>query len=261
MVIELNEGRILIPILYEDRSVLALDKPAGWMLAPDSWDRTGRNLHLALQSSLQARDYWAHSRNLKFLRFVHRLDADTSGVILFAKSQGVLRAYSELFEEHKMDKRYLAVVRGIPRQPAWTCNFPIIPDPAMKARMKALRTGASQPRRSSAAGLAKDAETHFRVLETSGGLALVEARPITGRTHQIRVHLAAEGHPVAGDILYGSGDAREPLPSSGLALRAVQMSYRDPFQKRMVQISAPVEDFLRNWGFGKPPAPQKPEGT
>src|SRR5580698_9680232 len=117
--IELGKGGISIPILYEDRSVLALDKPGGWMLAPDSWDRTGRNLHLALQSSLNAGDFWARSRGLKYLRFVHRLDAETTGITLFAKSPGALKAYSEMFEEHRVEKYYLAVVHGIPKESAW----------------------------------------------------------------------------------------------------------------------------------------------
>src|ERR1700712_4155213 len=102
--IELSEGAIVIPILYEDRSVLALDKPAGWMLAPDSWDQTGRNLQLALNSSVNAGDFWARSRNLKYLRFIHRLDAETTGITLFAKSPGALRAYSELFEQRLIQK-------------------------------------------------------------------------------------------------------------------------------------------------------------
>ena len=120
--IELAEGTC-IPILYEDRSVLAIDKPAGWMLAPDSWTQTGRNLHLALQSSLQAGDFWARSRNLKFLRFVHRLDAETTGVLLFAKSPGALSACSGLFESHRMEKTYLAVVHGAPKEGQWTCRL------------------------------------------------------------------------------------------------------------------------------------------
>jgi len=95
--IELADGTS-IPILYEDRSVLAIDKPAGWLLAPDFWDKTGRNLQLALQSSIQAGDFWARSRNLKFLRFVHRLDEDTTGVLLLVKSVGAVPAYSALFD-------------------------------------------------------------------------------------------------------------------------------------------------------------------
>jgi RluA family pseudouridine synthase len=248
--VELEEAGIVILILYEDRSVLALDKPSGWMLAPDSWDRTGRNLHLALQSSLSAGDFWARSRNLKFLRFVHRLDAETTGITLFAKSPGALRAYSELFEERNVEKHYLAVVHGIPKQPAWKCNFALVPDPAMKGRMKVLRPG-----RSADAEDIKDAETHFRVLNTSTDRALIEVRPVTGRTHQIRVHLAAAGHPVLGDSLYGPDEGAASKGRQRLALRAFKLAYRDPFTKRTVRIAAPAAEFLKEWGFGgSPPA-------
>jgi RluA family pseudouridine synthase len=245
-IIELNEGAIVIPILYEDRSVLALDKPAGWMLAPDSWDQTGRNLHLALQSSLNAGDFWARSRNLKYLRFIHRLDAQTTGITLFAKSPGALRAYSELFETRRVEKTYLAVVHGLPKQKEWTCTFALIPDPGMKGRMKALRHA---PR--STEHLAKDAETHFIVLNTSAAnsTALLEARPTTGRTHQIRVHLAAAGLPVVGDPLYGTDAAAESKGRQKLALRAVELAFRDPFQNRRIYIEAPKDEFLKEYGF------------
>ena len=252
--IELDEAGIAIPILYEDRSVLALDKPAGWMLAPDWWDRTGRNLQLALQSSLTAGDFWARSRNLKFLRFVHRLDAETTGIMLFAKSQGALRAYSELFEEHRVEKHYLAVVHGIPRQSAWTCSLAVIPDPGMKGRMKVLRNTGHERPRSPDAPEPKDAETGFRVLNTAKGRALIEAQPITGRTHQIRVHLAAAGHAVMGDPLYGPDEAAASKGRQRLALRAFKLAFRDPFTKRNVRIEAPVGEFLREWGFEEKPA-------
>src|SRR5213594_2013263 len=87
--IELPTGES-IPILYEDRSVMAIDKPRGWMLAPFSWQKTSRNLQAALASSIAAKDFWARSRGLKYLRFVHRLDADTSGVLLLGKSVGAV---------------------------------------------------------------------------------------------------------------------------------------------------------------------------
>lgn len=235
--IELAEGRIQIPILYEDRSVLAIDKPAGWMLAPDSWDQTGRNLQLALQSSLNAGDFWARSRNLKYLRFIHRLDADTTGLTLFAKSPGALRAFSELFEERRVEKVYLAVVHGIPKESSWTCNLPLQPDPAKKGRMMVARKPS---------GESKDAQTHFEVLQKLPKTALVRARPTTGRTHQIRVHLAAAGHPVVGDILYGPNPA---APRNELALRATELAFRDPFQRRNIRIQAPTIWFLREHGF------------
>ncbi len=85
-----------IPILYEDRSVIAIDKPPGWMLIPHSWQKTTRNLQAAIASSIAGRDFWARSRSLKFLRHVHRLDADTSGVLLFAKSFGAVQNYYDL---------------------------------------------------------------------------------------------------------------------------------------------------------------------
>jgi len=247
--IELDNGRIVISILFEDRSVLALDKPAGWMLAPDSWDHTGRNLQLALQSSLNAGDFWASSRNLKFLRFIHRLDAETTGINLFAKSPGALRAYSELFESRRVEKYYFAVVHGVPKQASWTCNLSIVPDPGMKARMKAVPPGYVPKSKAPDIAPVRDAETHFRVLKSSVSTTLVEAQPTTGRTHQIRVHLAAAGHPVVGDPLYGPD---KPAASKGrqrLALRAVRLAFPDPFQKRIIRIEAPVAEFLGEFGF------------
>lgn len=257
--IELNDGEIVIPILYEDRSVLALDKPGGWMLAPDSWDRTGRNLQLALQSSLNAGDFWARSRNLKYLRFVHRLDAETTGITLFAKSPGALQAYSELFETRRVEKTYLAVVRGVPKQSQWTCTLALTPDPGMRGKMKVLHEAKSAIHNPQSA-IAKDAETHFKVLQTSASTALVEARPTTGRTHQIRVHLAAAGHPVMGDPLYGQDAAAASKGRQRLALRAVKLAFRDPFQKKMIYIRAPVEDFLREYGFVLEKAASTPAG-
>jgi 23S rRNA pseudouridine1911/1915/1917 synthase len=232
--IELRDGT-RIPILYEDRAVLAIDKPAGWLLVPDSWDRTGRNLQLALVSSLRAGDFWARSRSLKFLRYVHRLDAATSGVLLLAKTPGALRAFSDLFESRLVRKTYLAVVHTVPKRKEWTCRLKLGPDPHAVGR------GRVDPRHG------KDAETAFRVLQVGQRIALVEVQPKTGRTHQIRLHLAAAGHPVVGDSLYGQKVG--PPPEAGLALRATGLAYHDPFNRREICIGASVEAFCRQYGF------------
>jgi RluA family pseudouridine synthase len=229
-------------ILYEDRSVIAIDKPPGWMLVPFSWQRTGRNLHAALTSSIAAGQFWARSRNLKFLRHVHRLDAETSGILLLAKSRGAVETYGALFESRKMEKVYLAVVEGVAAQREWTCRLKLAPDPGRIGLIKA------DERRG------KEAETHFRVLSRREGRALIEARPITGRTHQIRVHLAESGHPVVGDVLYGKPGQRSQrnvaeTSALRLGLRAVGLSYPDPFTRRRVEIQAPTEEFLRQFGF------------
>jgi RluA family pseudouridine synthase len=272
-----------MPILYEDRSVIAIDKPLGWMLLPVSWQNTGHNLQAAINSSIAARDFWARSRGVKFLRYVHRLDADTSGVLLFAKSPGAVETYSDLFESRKMEKTYLAVVDGKPREAEWTCRLKLAPDARRVGRMKVdLREG-------------KEAETHFRVLQKKEKLTLVVARPFTGRTHQIRVHLAESGCPVISDELYGKefttrmqridpiklsapSPRPSPPPAAGervvpavrdrvrgsresreekriqLGLRAVRLAYADPFTRRRVDIQAPTENFLREYGFNLPPA-------
>ncbi len=221
-----------IPILYEDRSALAIDKPRGWMLAPVAWQNTSRNLQAALESSIAARDFWARSRGLKFLRHVHRLDADTSGVLLLAKSPGAVKMFFDLFEGRKMEKTYLAVVVGTPKQNEWTCQLRLAPD---KKRFRKMKVDGR---------FGKESETHFKLLETRGKLALVEAKPVTGRTHQIRIHLAESGLPVIGDELYGILEKDLPL-----GLRAVRLAYFNPFTKARVDIHAPTESFLKEFGF------------
>jgi len=223
-----------IPILHEDRSVIAIDKPRGWMLVPHSWQKTRRNLQAAITSSIAAGDFWARARGLKFLRHVHRLDADTSGVLLFAKSLGAVETFSDLFESRKMEKLYLAVTAVEPREMEWTCQLALAPDAQRIGRMIVDEENG------------KPSETHFRVLEKIPGLTLIECRPVTGRTHQIRVHLAESGCPIVSDELYG-----RPTGKLELGLRAVRLVYLDPFTKKRVEIDAPVKYFLKDYGFGK----------
>lgn len=227
--------------------MIAIDKPAGWLLVPYNWDKTDRNLHLAISSSILAGDFWARSRNLNYLRHIHRLDGDTSGVLLMARSPGALDSLSALFESRRMQKKYLAVVRGVPKEEKWVCQLKIGPDPKTIGRM--MIDGKA----------GKEAETEFRVIARAKGKALVEARPITGRTHQIRLHLASAGIPVLGDPLYP--EEIDDRSGAQLALRAVFLSYVDPFQKRTIQIRAPREQFCTKFGFAaKAEAPMSPPG-
>lgn len=249
--VELPSG-LRISILHEDRATLVLDKPAGWLLVPTDWRQTRRNLQAEIESSLLARDFWARSRNLKFLRFVHRLDAETTGVLLFVKSPGATKAYSDLFASRAVEKTYLAAVRGFPREQRWTCRLPLAPDPARRGRICVDRRKG------------QEAVTEFRVLQTREAegrrMALVEARPLTGRSHQIRVHLAACGHAVAGDGLYDREAGRLPgTEDYPLGLRATALRYIDPFRRLPVRIDAPTADFVQAYGFAPLPATRSAE--
>lgn len=229
--IQFGEDDITIPILYEDRGVIAIDKPAGWLCAPSSWEQTGRNLQLALESSVGAGDFWAHSRNVKFIRFIHRLDAETTGVLLMARSMGALSELSRVFEERTVEKRYLAVVHGVPKEKEWTCDLPIGEQHGTYGRM-------------AANGLdAKDAVTHFRVVQALNSRALVEAEPVTGRTHQIRVHLAHVGHPIVGDAKYGDfaankAIARGPAKFERMFLHARRLRFTHPGTSEAIELEA-----------------------
>jgi len=228
-------------ILFENRSLLALDKPAGWNLNPTRSPRTGRNLQVALEQTLLQRPPWVRRRNLRFLRFIHRLDTDTTGILLLVKSRGAIAPFSRLLQDRLVEKTYLAAVQGEPPAASWTCDRPLARDLAHPGRMRLARTH----------GLS--ALTRFtRVQPPRPPLpALVTAVPVTGRTHQIRLHLAAAGCPVLGDRFYGSRTASLPSSSNTypLALRAVTVSLMDPFEHRPVHIQAPAEAFLRAFGW------------
>src|SRR5204862_6698732 len=121
---------------------------------------TGRNLQLAISSSILGGEFWARSRGLKFLKHVHRLDAETTGVLLFAKSPGAVQSFGDLFESRRMKKRYLAVVRGEPKKEEWVCDLKLGADLQENGRHRVDAEG-------------KEAERDFKVLERWVGVALL----------------------------------------------------------------------------------------
>ena len=169
-------------VLFEDEWILAVDKPAGLPVHP-----TARYHRNTLTTLLRER-YGADDRPV----LAHRLDSETSGVLLCAKTRESERALKMMFADRKIAKRYLAVVRGVPSPPASRIEVPLGPDTVSPIRVKMAAGPEGLP-----------ALTEYRVICERESLSVVECRPRTGRQHQIRAHLAHIGHPVIGDKMYG----------------------------------------------------------
>ncbi len=168
-------------IIFENDSFVAINKPAGLLSIPDRG-----------QSEASLKDILIARYGTIFT--VHRLDKDTSGIILFAKTEAAHKYLSRLFEERKIEKYYLGLVQGIPAEKKGTMDAPITEHPIQKGMMVVHRKG-------------KPAVTDYEVVEEHKTFSLVQFQLHTGRTHQIRVHCKNIGHPLACDELYGDGKA------------------------------------------------------
>jgi tRNA pseudouridine32 synthase/23S rRNA pseudouridine746 synthase len=170
----------VIPVLFEDEAIVAVDKPAGALVI--------RGREGAREPSLVDRLIRLRGERLYV---VHRLDRGTSGVLLLARSAAAHRSLSMAFEAGKVEKRYFALVSGVPPEDRFTVDLRLAP--ARRGKMKPAPPGAP----------GKTARTGFRVLERFSGFAFLDCTPEGGRTHQIRVHLKSAGFPLAVDPLYG----------------------------------------------------------
>lgn len=179
-----------VEVLYEDQEMLALNKPAGIPVAPDRWDKNKANLVSLLNSAIAAKKKWAVDGGYTHLTNAHQLDVGTSGVLLLARTSESLTRLTRLFQNHKILKTYTAIVTGHPPEREMEVNRGI----GMHPRIEGLSALNDQH--------GKPAITMIRVLEQFRDHALVEARPMTSRRHQVRVHLKAIGCPIIGDPDY-----------------------------------------------------------
>lgn len=231
-----------IPVLFEDEHLLALDKPSGLLTSPDRYDPERPNLMKLLHAGIAESKAWARERGLNYLSNAHRLDFDTSGVILLAKTKPVLMQLADLFGAEKPVKEYLALVQGSPIEEEFEIDAKLSPHPVRPDLMRVdSRNG-------------KKALTRFRVLEKFAHHTLVQCRPLTGRTDQIRIHLRHAGVPIVGDELYGGkplwlsrlkpnyrlkpGREERPLIAR-VALHAGQLELNHPVTGQPLAITAP----------------------
>jgi len=205
-------------ILYQDEQILAVNKPAGLPVLPDGWEKDAPYLVKILEEE--------HGK----IWIVHRLDKTTSGVIIFARTAEAHRALNIQFENHDADKIYHAIMEGDPKWNEKTAKFPLRANVGNKHR-----TAVDDKN-------GKPSETQYRILKRYQEAALVEAKPMTGRTHQVRVHAYALGHPLVGDILYG---ASETDLISRPALHAYSLAIPHPeTNERLTFKSEHPEDFV-----------------
>ncbi len=234
---------IPLRILYEDARLAVIDKPPGFTVHPGAGERRG-----TLANALAYR-YGELSSLQGPLRpgIVHRLDRDTSGVILVARDDEAHRILAAQFKERTVSKTYLAVVRGLPDFDADLISLPIARDVRQPERM-AIRHDVGRA-----------SETYYEVRERFHRHAFLEVHPRTGRTHQIRVHLAALGHSIVADRVYGRADrdlrgviGRQALHAHRLALRHPETGEEMEFESPLPADMAGLLEFLRSGGGARP---------
>ncbi|MGH9557868.1 MAG: RluA family pseudouridine synthase [Bryobacteraceae bacterium] len=214
-----------VEILYQDDAVIAVNKPAGLVV------HAGAGAHSGTLANRLVHHFASLSQIGGELRpgIVHRLDRGTSGVLLVARTDAAHRALAAQFASRSVEKIYLVLVERRVASDSGRIDKPIARDPARRIRMTArLEHG-------------RNALTEYRVLQRLEGFTYVEVRIGTGRTHQIRAHLASIGHTVAGDSVYGA------RPGTRIFLHAWRIAFDSPATHRRVAIEAPLPEELRRW--------------
>jgi len=204
----------LFTVIYEDENIIAVNKASGIAVGGDRWNNAKQRLdRLVAETVLQNPQGFPQGSPQGAIFIVHRIDQETSGLVVFAKNEAAHRSLSLAFEGRDIAKRYIAVVHGRPTWKETSCDLPLIPN-GNKQHMTIIDKYRG-----------KKSLTRFSLLSGAGNYSVLEALPETGRTHQIRVHAAALGHPVVCDSLYGSG---KPV-----LLSAIKKNWRgDPFEEK-----------------------------
>jgi 23S rRNA pseudouridine1911/1915/1917 synthase len=220
---------IAVPVIFEDEHLLVVDKPPGLVVHPGAGNRSGTLVNALLGRGI------AGGEDPERPGVVHRLDRDTSGLMVLVKGEPAYSRLVEMMAARRVGRVYRALVvgEGLPR--TGTVDSPVGRDPDNPTLI--------------AAGVGRPAVTHFEVLREAAGHAMLKVRLETGRTHQIRVHLSAIGHPVYADPLYGRA-----IPGERLWLHAERLSFQHPVTGEELQFESPIPEDLREsaalLGFG-----------
>lgn len=217
---------IPIDILYEDKDIIVVNKPKGMVVHPANGNPDGTVVNAIMNL---CGDSLSGIGGKIRPGIIHRLDKDTSGVLIVAKNDNAHVNISNQIKNRETKKYYIALVRGVIKENEATINMPIGRSKKDRKKMAVTKDG-------------KEAITHFRVIKRYDNYTLLEIKIDTGRTHQIRVHLAEIGHPVVGDYIYSNG--KNPFGVEGQMLHAKQIEFKHPSTGKQMKIEAPVPDYF-----------------
>ncbi len=226
--VSLKAQDIPLDIIYEDEDMIVVNKPKGMVVHPANGNPDG-----TLVNAIMAicKDSLSGIGGEIRPGIVHRLDKDTSGIIIVAKNDKAHINLSEQIKDHKVKKTYIALVRGIVKENEATINMPIGRSEKDRKKMAVTRKG-------------KEAITHFKVLERYDKYTLLQVNIETGRTHQIRVHLSQIGYPIVGDEVYSNG--KNEWNVKGQCLHAKSLDFTHPTTGKMMHLEAELPDYFEN---------------
>ncbi len=215
---------IPLEIIWEDENMLVVNKPSGMLTHPTAIETTGTLVNALL---------YKYENNLSDINgdfrrgIIHRLDRNTSGLLMIAKNNEAHKYLVEKMKQREIEKKYLALVKGIIEEDNFTINKPIGRNPKQPHKMCVLEGG-------------KESISEIRVLERFKTATLVEIKLITGRTHQIRVHMASIGHPVYNDTLYGFGKMK--IKTEEQVLQSYKLKFPKPFDNEIISLEIPKDE-------------------
>ncbi len=225
---KLEAQDIPIEIVYEDSDIIVVNKPKGLVVHPANGNPDGTLVNAIMNI---CKDSLSGIGGEKRPGIVHRLDKDTSGLLIIAKNDKAHINMSEQIKNRKVNKKYIALVRGVIKENEATINMPIARSKKDRKKMAVDKNG-------------KEAITHFKVLKRYDNYTLLEIKIDTGRTHQIRVHMSEIGHPVIGDEVYSNG--KNEFNVKGQMLHAKSLDFTHPITGKKMHLEADIPDYFKN---------------
>ena len=226
--VDLKPQEIPVEVVYEDNDIIVVNKPKGMVVHPANGNPDGTLVNAIMA---MCKDSLSGIGGELRPGIVHRIDKDTSGLLIVAKNDKAHIEMSNQIKNHEVKKRYIALVRGIVGEDEATIDMPIGRSTKDRKKMAVVKNG-------------KEAVTHFKVLKRYDRYTLLEVKIDTGRTHQIRVHMAEIGYPVVGDMVYSNG--KNDFGVEGQMLHAKSLDFRHPITGKQMHLEAELPKYFKN---------------